>query len=107
MVREGRQVQVLDAKTQEDVTAFVLTHIILEQAKSRDLPLPVPVLHMLIRYGDNVLNEFFDRHFQQWVGMGAEFREMARRTAEGFAPFDAFFAGPRGGSDEEDDKGKS
>jgi len=124
MVKEGRQIQVLDAKTNEDVTAFVLTQIILEQAKSRDLLLPVPVLHLIIRYGDNVLGEFFDRylqailqnymaqkkafdrHFQQWAGMGSEFTEMARRAAEGFGPFSPFFDGGTAGSEEED-KGKS
>ncbi|MGD8367743.1 MAG: polyhydroxyalkanoate synthesis regulator DNA-binding domain-containing protein [Desulfobacterales bacterium] len=111
MIREGRGIQVLDAKTKEDVTAFVLTQIILEQAKNRDLLLPVPVLQMIIRYGDNVLNDFFDRylqpilqnymthknafdrHFQQWVGMGADFTEMARRAASGFGPFSPFFGG--------------
>ena len=125
MVKEGRQIQVLDAKTQEDVTAFVLTQIILEQAKSRDLLLPVPVLHLIIRYGDNVLGEFFDRylqtilqnymsqkkafdrHFQQWAGMGSEFTEMTRRATEGFAPFNPFFGSGPAGSDEEKDKEKS
>jgi polyhydroxyalkanoate synthesis repressor PhaR len=120
MVKEGRQIQVLDAKTNEDVTAFVLTQIILEQAKTRDLLLPVPVLHLIIRYGDNVLDEFFnrylqtilqnymthkkafDRHFQQWVGMGSEFTEMARRAAEGFGPFSPFFGGAPAGSEEKD-----
>jgi polyhydroxyalkanoate synthesis repressor PhaR len=120
MVRKGRQIRVLDAKTKEDVTAFVLTQLVLEQAKNRDLLLPVPVLHMMIRYGDNVLSEFFDRylqpilqnymthksafdrHFQQWVGMGAEFTEMARRAATGFGPFSPFF-GPE--SDKKDNPG--
>lgn len=110
MVRAGRQIQVLDAKTKDDVTAFVLTQIILEQAKSRDLLLPVPVLHMIIRYGDNILDEFFarylqpilqnyltqkhafDRYFQQWVGMGSDFNEMARRAAGGLGPFAPFFS---------------
>ena len=124
MVRDGRQIRVVDAKTKKDVTAFVLTQIILEQAKSRDLLLPVPVLHMIIRYGDNILNEFFDRylqailqnymsqkkafdrHFQQWAGVGSEFTEMARRAAEGLTPFNPFFGAGTGGGDEEEDKGK-
>ena len=124
MIRKGRQIQVLDAKTKEDVTAFVLTQIILEQAKSRDLLLPVPVLHMIIRYGDNVLDEFFDRylqpilqnymtqksafdrHFQQWVGMGADFTEMARRTAGGLGPFAPFFGAGEAREEKDDDDGK-
>jgi polyhydroxyalkanoate synthesis repressor PhaR len=125
MIRQGRRIQVLDAKTKEDVTAFVLTQIILEQAKNRDLLLPVPVLHMIIRYGDNVLNDFFDRylqpilqnymthksafdrHFQQWVGMGADFTEMARRAASGFGPFNTFFGPGSPKEDEPGDEGKT
>ena len=34
LIRNGRQVEVIDAKTKEDVTAFILTQILLEQAKN-------------------------------------------------------------------------
>ena len=131
IIRQGKTIKAIDAGSKEDVTAFVLTQIILEQAKSRDLLLPVPVLHMIIRYGDNVLNDFFDRylqpilqnymthknafdsHFQQWVGMGADFTEMARRAASGFGPLNPFFGGgtaskesETGGRGEERERGK-
>jgi polyhydroxyalkanoate synthesis repressor PhaR len=109
LIRQGREIQVLEAKTDEDVTAFILTQIILEEAKNRNLMLPVPVLHMFIRYGNNVLGEFFDqylqpilqtymdhknafdRHFHQWIGMGAGFTEMAQRTFSDLGPFSSFF----------------
>ena len=35
MVRQGRHVEVMEAKTEEDVTAFVLTQILLEEAKKK------------------------------------------------------------------------
>ena len=35
LIRQGRQVEVVDAKTKEDVTAFILTQIILEEAKKK------------------------------------------------------------------------
>lgn len=111
-IRAGRQIQVLDAKTKEDVTAFVLTQIVLEQARSRNLLLPVPVLHLIIRYGDNALGEFldrylqpivqtylsrkqaFDQNFQQWFEMGAQWTEMAHRATAGMSPFaDLFTSG--------------
>ena len=120
VVRTGSEIRVLDAKTRQDVTAFILTQIVLEQAKNRNLLLPVPVLHLIIRYGDNVLGEFLDRYlqpivqtylqrkqafdsnFQQWFEMGAEFTEMAQRAAK-MSPFAGIFnmAPPPGGQKEE------
>ena len=50
-IRDGQQVEVLDAKTKEDVTAFILTQILLEEAKSKNvlLPAPLPSPHYPIR----------------------------------------------------------
>ena len=36
-IRRGQQVEVLDAKTKEDVTAFILTQILLEEAKNKNV----------------------------------------------------------------------
>jgi len=90
MIRSGEQVQIQDATTSEDVTAFILTQIILEAAKRRNSLLPESVLHLIIRYGDNALGEFFekyflktlqnyietkkafDQQFGQWLDMGLE-----------------------------------
>lgn len=97
MIRSGERVQIQDATTGEDVTAFILTQIVLEVAKRRNSLLPVSVLHLVIRYGDNVLSEFFekyfqktiqnymetkkafDQHFGQWLDMGLD---MSRRMPE-------------------------
>jgi len=108
MVQEGRQVEVLDAKTKENVTAFILTQIILEEAKKRNVLLPVPLLHLIIQYGGNVLHEFFDNHLEQtiknyliykksadeqfskWLDMGTDFSTIARKTITGLTPFPPF-----------------
>ena len=66
-IRQGHEVQVIDAKTEADVTAFILTQIVLEQAKRNNALLPTPVLHLIIRYGDNLLLEFFESYLQQIV----------------------------------------
>jgi len=97
MIRSGEQVQIQDATTGEDVTAFILTQIVLEAAKQRNSLLPVSVLHLIIRYGDNALGEFFEKYFQktihnyietkkafdqqfgQWLDMGIE---LPRRMPE-------------------------
>jgi len=41
MIKAGRQVEVIDAKTTEDITAFIITQIILEMARNRNGLLPV------------------------------------------------------------------
>jgi polyhydroxyalkanoate synthesis repressor PhaR len=102
MIREGRQVQVLDAKTEEDVTAFILTQIIVEEAKRNNSLLPVTLLHLIIQYGENVLSEFFDKYleltirnyldykaaydqqFRKWLEMG---KDLLAQTPTPLPPF--------------------
>jgi polyhydroxyalkanoate synthesis repressor PhaR len=67
LIKEGRQVVVEDAKTREDVTAYILTQVVLEEAKNKSILLPVPLLHLIIQYGDTVLNEFFEKYLQQII----------------------------------------
>ena len=55
MVREGRQFQVLDARTDEDITRSVLTQIIMEEESRGQTMLPVNFLRQLISmYGDSM-----------------------------------------------------
>ena len=65
MIRSGERVQIQDATTGEDVTAFILTQVVLEAAKRKNSLLPESLLHLIIRYGDNVLGEFFEKYFQK------------------------------------------
>lgn len=67
VIKNGRQVEVIDAKTKEDVTAFILTQILLEEAKKKNFLLPVPLLHLMIQFGETVLSEFFEKHLQQII----------------------------------------
>ena len=55
MVREGRDFQVVDAKTGEDITHSVLTQIIVEEESRGQTMLPVNFLRQLISlYGDGM-----------------------------------------------------
>jgi len=58
MVRQGRDVQVLDAKTGEDLTRVVLTQIITEDARGRPAGLPLELLRQLIIATDHAGQEF-------------------------------------------------
>ncbi len=108
-IRSGKQVEVIDAKTHEDVTAFILTQIVLEEAKSKNILLPTPLLHLIIQYGDNILLEFFEKHlqqalyrylhykksvddqFQKWLEMGMDLSEAAQKSLEHLHPLSSVF----------------
>ena len=67
MIKDGRKVEVIDAKTEQDVTAFILTQIIVEEAKNSRPLLPVSLLHLIIECGETVLNEFFDKYLESSI----------------------------------------
>lgn len=97
-IRKGIVVKVTDADSGEDITAYTLTQILLEESRKKNVLMPAPLLHLAIRYGDGVLAEFFDKYlreivanyiscqdmageqFRKWLGMGLSFSEMARET---------------------------
>jgi len=58
VIRNGRKIRVIDTKTKEDVTAAILTQIILEEARKKKYLLPMPLLHLIIQYGENILTDF-------------------------------------------------
>uniref|UniRef100_A0A7V4G9V7 Transcriptional regulator n=1 Tax=Desulfobacca acetoxidans TaxID=60893 RepID=A0A7V4G9V7_9BACT len=127
LVKQGREIEIRDDRTGEDVTAFILTQIVLEEVKRKTLLLPVSLLSLLIRYGDNVLSEFFDRYleqtlrnylaykstvdeqFQKWLELGQDFSQLTQKAMSNLTPFPAwgeFFSrltpkkGPEGGEGE-------
>jgi polyhydroxyalkanoate synthesis repressor PhaR len=58
LVRNGKDVQVLDAKTGEDLTRVILTQIILEDAKGQPSGLPLELLRQLVVATDRVGRDF-------------------------------------------------
>lgn len=108
-IRSGREVEIADAKTREDVTAFILTQIVLEEARKKNFLFPVPFLHMIIRYGDSAMGEFFEKYlqqviqtyltyktlandqFQKWLEMGTELSKMSPETLNTMNPLQALF----------------
>jgi polyhydroxyalkanoate synthesis repressor PhaR len=58
LVREGKEVQVLDASTGKDLTRVTLTQIITEDAKDKPTGLPLELLRQLIVASDEVRQEF-------------------------------------------------
>jgi polyhydroxyalkanoate synthesis repressor PhaR len=58
LVRQGREVQVVDAKTGEDLTQVTLMQIIMDDARDKPTVLPVELLRQLIVASDHAGREF-------------------------------------------------
>ena len=58
LVREGKEVKVVDAKTGEDLTRVTLMQIITEDAKDKPTGLPLELLRQLIVASDQARQEF-------------------------------------------------
>jgi len=115
LVKSGNQVEIVDAATKEDVTAFILTQIILEEARKKNFLLPIPVLHLIIQHGDDALGDFFDKYlqktiqnyleykkafddqFSRWLDVGTDMRKLMPNMMQGASAMDNFmqmFAAP-------------
>ncbi len=77
VVKQGRKIKVVDAKTGEDVTSAILTQIVLEEARKKKYLLPPPLLYLIIQYGENVLTDFFDKYLEQTIKNYLMYRNMA------------------------------
>lgn len=94
-IRKGAEVRVVDAKSGADLTQPTLAQVILEDRNAGQL-LPVPLLHQLIRMGDDALADFLGRYvtralefyLQARQGMGAV--SAFNPFVQAFAPADAF-----------------
>jgi len=58
LIREGKPVKVVDARTGEDLTRVILTQIITEDARDRPTGLPLELLRQLIVASDQAGQEF-------------------------------------------------
>ena len=58
LIREGRDVKVVDAKTEKDLTRVTLTQIITEDAKEKPTGLPLELLRQLVVASDQARQEF-------------------------------------------------
>ena len=57
LIRKGADVQVVDARTGEDVTRVVLTQIIMEDARLQPAALPLDLLRQLVMATDKALSD--------------------------------------------------
>src|SRR5438128_1532379 len=65
LIQQGYDIRVLDAKTSADITAQVLTQLILELDTTKLDSLPIPLLVRLIRMNDQLVKDFIEKYFNQ------------------------------------------
>ena len=52
MIRAGKEIQVVDASSGEDLTSVTLTQVILDSERNHRATLPAAFLHQLIKHGE-------------------------------------------------------
>jgi polyhydroxyalkanoate synthesis repressor PhaR len=108
MIRAGNRVEVQDVTSGEDVTALVLTQIIMDKAKRNQGLLPVSLLHLVIQFGENLLHEFFENYLEKtmenyliyrktmddqvnvYLDMGMDFSSLAEKTIKDLEAMNMF-----------------
>jgi polyhydroxyalkanoate synthesis repressor PhaR len=63
LVRDGYSVAVSDSKSGEDITARVLTQLILEHDPPKLAAFPAELLHQIIRSNESLLRDFVEKYF--------------------------------------------
>lgn len=87
-LKRGADVQVLDAKTNEDLTRATLLQVIVETRGATLLP--TPVLAKLIRLDDEALGEFFGKY----LSGALELYLAAKQGAQAVSPYFPFATMP-------------
>ncbi len=78
LIRQGREIRVVDAVSGEDLTSLTLAQIILENQRDRRSALPTSFLHQLIKHGET-WQEFLQQAFEaSLTGVVASQREAER-----------------------------
>jgi polyhydroxyalkanoate synthesis repressor PhaR len=89
-IRKGAEVRVVDAKTGADLTQPTLAQVILEDRNAGQL-LPIPLLHQLIRMGDDALADFLGRYVTRALELYLQARQ-GMGAVSAFNPFGTAFA---------------
>ena len=78
MIRAGKEIQVVDASSGEDLTSVTLTQIILDSERNHRATLPAAFLHQLIKHGE-AWQDFVQRSMKSSLeGIVTSQREMDR-----------------------------
>ena len=89
LIQQGYDITVIDARSSADITAQVLTQIILELDTPKLDSLPVPLLVRIIRMSDQLVKDFIEKYFNQALKSFLEYQQQAEeqiRRTHGLPP---------------------
>jgi polyhydroxyalkanoate synthesis repressor PhaR len=92
MLKNGYEVQVVDASTGEDLTRLVLTQIIVEQAKAPDSTFPLDILRQMVVASSQVTQESTLKYMKTVLDM---YQNAYRAMTPPLGPFEYMQAPPR------------
>ena len=75
LVVEGRQIRVTETASGEDITARVLTQMILDLDIAKLEMFPVGLLHAVLQANETLVRDFMDTHFHQALEMFSRSRK--------------------------------
>jgi len=94
MVKDGTDFVVYDAKTGDDITRSVLTHIIVEEESKGENLLPIDFLrHLISFYGDSLqtlVPRYLDYSMNSFARNQEQMRHYLKDTLHGMNPFSQF-----------------
>ena len=64
LVRDGKEVRVVDGRTGKDITRIIMTQIIVEDAKEQKVALPLQLLTQLVRASDKASHDFLSWYLE-------------------------------------------
>ncbi len=82
IIRDGHDVQVVDAKTGDDVTRSILTQIIVDESKGNESGLPLDLLKQIIVSSQQARHQFLEWYFKSAI----DTFERLQNPMRGFQP---------------------
>jgi len=89
-VRSGKRIRVTDAESDEDITAEILTQILLENGRAQHFP--VEMLEQMIRLNEKALGSFWSNYLDQSMRMFDSFQQNLKML-QGANPFFQWMTG--------------
>lgn len=104
LIRDGKEVKVVDARTNEDLTRSTLAQIILEDERHKKNLLPLSFMYQLIKYGESVqgvFQEYLSSGFEAFLASQQEAQKLVTEWAGGAMAKASRVEEPKTASDQE------
>lgn len=104
LIREGKGIRVIDARTNEDLTKSTLAQIIMEGERHKKNLLPLSFMYQLIKYGESiqgVFQEYLSSGFETFLASQQEAQKQLREWSEAPRGEEPRTASPKGTSERE------